>query len=1108
MLTLLIGPSGTGKSELLLRRASRPTGERQVLLVPEPQSHETERRLCRVGGNQVCLHAEVLTFSRLSTRIFQAAGGLGRAELDGGGRLLLMYRAVQGVAEQLTVYARPSRRPAFLTGLLDTADELKSCCVAPRELIRAGEEIGGTAGGRLRDLGLICAAYDALAAQTALDPRDRLTRAAEKLSQCLWARGTTFFLDGFIDFTPQQLSVVELLLQQGEGVTVALTCDHLEEDEDGLGIFSPARRTARQLQTMARRLGQECRVEVLDTPAPGRSPAMTALERNLFASPIQTGECGGDVQLFQAPDPRTEVEWTAAQILKLVREEGLRFRDIGIAARGYERYDALVESVLPRYGVPVFRSAMSDILQKPVLTLVTAALDAVSAGYAYDDMFRYLKTGLTGLSEEERDLLENYVLKWDLHGSRWTQEKPWTMHPRGYGFPLEEEDRLLLERLDALRRRVAAPLEKLGKNRDRTGRGQAMALYAFLEEIGLPRRLEERTARLRREGELGLAEEYRQLWEILCTALEQCAQLMPAVPVELPEFARLLKLVLSRYQVGTIPVSLDRVAAGEMRRQSGHNIQVLFLLGADDASIPSLTPPAGLLSDEDRQTLLAWGLELGEPGEGRLCREMTAVYTACTRPTRRLYVTWSARGAGGEELRASFLVQRLERIFPDLKVQEQGDSAFRLSAPGPALEQAGRFPQVCAALEGLPQWQEPIRRLEQAGSWERGRLSRPTVERLYGSRVAMSASRMDKYKSCHFSYFMRYGLKAEPRRSAGFDAPEYGTFVHYVLEHVLQDEAFQQPDIAWDEERKKTVRELTAQAVERYVKEQLGGLEGQTPRFRYLFRRLLDGVDQVVENVVQELCASRFRPLSFELGFGRGETLPAVELSDAGVTISVTGFVDRVDGWDQGDKLCLRVVDYKTGRKSFDFTEVLSGMGLQMLLYLFTLQREGERLYGKQIVPAGVLYLPARAAIVQGSRTMPEDERRALADKQLRRKGLVLDDEGVLAAMEQVGEQGVRFLPVKQNRAGQLTGEALVSLERFGRLERHVNRVLREICRELAAGNIAADPFWRGPDKNACLFCDYAEACHFEEGRGGDCRRRLAGVSAEEFWEQLEKEEI
>ena len=1117
MLKILMGRAGSGKTTVVLERLCQAGQERpQVLIVPEQQSHEMERALCKAGGNGVSLYAEVLSFSRMANRIFQVAGGLGEEELDAGGRILLMYRALQSVSDQLMVYNRPSRRPAFLESLLATVDELKTCCVSPEVLITAGQDAGGTEGDKLRDLGLICGAYDALTAQIALDPRDRLSRAADKLAASGWAREKNFWLDGFTDFTPQQCELLRCLLVQAESVTVVLTCDHLEEDEEGSGIFSPARKTATALLRMAKKVGISCEVEYLVSDCKNKNTALVYLEKQLFAHcGAQLVSCNGAVELFRANGPRVEVEWAASRILELIREENLNFREIGVAARNYGEYRDLVESVFPRYGIPVFSSVMTDILEKPVLALVTAALDTVAGDYAYEDVFRYLKTGLTDLPEEDRDLLENYVLKWNIRGSRWTQAKDWNWHPRGYGFAFEVSDVALLERLNKARRTVTGPLETLRKSSAKTGRQQSMVLYDFMEQIGLPDRLENRVKELKQRGQPALADEYRQLWEILCGGLEQCAALLKDIPMDLEEFAHLFRLVLSQYDVGSIPVSLDRVTAGETTRQTGHHVKALILLGADDASIPQVGQPVGLLSDDDRSLLASYGWELNGSSQELLYREMTTVYLTCTRPTRHLLVSWPTQGPGGEERRPSFLAERLKLLYHDLKeaTEETLGGWFRLSAPLPALEQLGRFPQACKVLSQMPEYQEQVDRLVRASRWKRGQLSRPAVDRLYGKRVPMSASRMDLYKSCHFSYFMRYGLKAQPRKPAGFTAPEYGTFVHYVLEHVLQDEMFQQTTMPgmeppFDEEDKRRLRQLTKSAVDRYVEEELGGLEGQNERFRYLFQRLLKSVQAVVDNVAEELRASRFKPISFELGFGRKEDLPPVELTVDGVTISVSGFVDRVDGWVHDGRLYLRVVDYKTGRKSFDLTEIWNGLGLQMLLYLFTLKERGEQVYGMPVESAGVLYLPARDAVIRGPRTMDEAVWRKAMNKELKRSGLVLDEPEVLEAMEPVGAEGYRFLPLNVSKStGAISGEALATAEQFGKLGRHIQSVLEEICRELARGNISADPFWRGAEKNACRFCDYAAACHFEEGRGGDCRRWMATLKHKEFWENMEKSE-
>ena len=1110
MLKLILGRSGTGKSTAVYRRICQEGAERpQILIVPEQNSHEAERNLCQAGGNRVSLYAEVLSFSRLCSRIFLQAGGLGDQELDQGGRLLLMYHAVKGMEHRLTVCRRSAGRAPFLQSLLATVDELKSCCVRPEDLSRAAEGLEGPEGDKLRDLGLIFGAYDGLTAQTALDPRDRLTRATEKLRDCGWASGKDIWLDGFTDFTPQQFGMLEWLLAQANHVTVTLTCDHLQEDEGGEGIFSPARRTAAQLLALAKKRGIFCETEHLVPRAGVRKEPLAYLEDHLFGRerPVSIS-CEDTVELFAAHTPRSEVEWTAARILHMVREEGLAFRDIGVVARNFQAYSDLVESVFSRYGVPVFCSAMRDILEKPVLSLVTAALESVANGYRYEDIFRYLKTGLTQLEDRERDELENYVLKWDIRGSRWTQEKSWDMHPGGYGNTLEEEDRLLLEQIDGVRRKVIAPLERLRKNTTATAAGQAEGLYQFMEEIGVPEKLLERVEELRRQGELTLAEEYRQLWDILCNALEQCAVLLGDVPMELEEFSSVFRLVLSQYDVGSIPVSLDRVTAGEMTRQTNHRVKVLFLLGADDSSIPQISGENGLLSDDDRSLLASFGLELNQSSEQRLYREMTTVYQICTLPSERLILTWPGRGSAGEERRGCFVVERLKLLFSDLKEirEDTLGGMFRLAALRPALEQGGRK-EVRKLLSELPQCEKELKRLEQAAAWERGKLSRKSVEQLYGRRVPMSASRMDQYKSCHFSYFMKFGLNAKPRKPAGFSAPEYGTFVHYVLEAVLKESREELRGEVWNDQIQKTIHNRTQQAVERYVREELGGLEQQTERFRYLFQRLLRSVYAVADNVVQELIASSFQPISFELGFANQGQLPPVELTVGNVTLSISGFVDRVDGWVRNGQLYLRVVDYKTGRKSFDLTEIWNGLGLQMLLYLFTLEERGEALYGLPVEGAGVLYLPAREAVIRGSRTMSEAQRKKAVDKELTRRGLVLDDPEILAAMEAVQGDGYRFLPLKvSKRTGEISGDALVSAQRLGRLQTHIERILEEICKEIAAGNITADPFWRGPEKNACRFCDYTSACHFEEGRGGDCRRWLPNVTSKEFWERIEED--
>lgn len=1102
MLKLILGRARTGKTTELLRRVAK-AGERrpQVILVPEQVSHDMERLLCAQCGPEASRYGEILSFTRLAQRVFTQGGGLAVPQLDAGGRLLLMSQAVSAVSGSLKIYARPSRKAAFLEQLLATADELKSYCVQPEELLSAGREQGGEPGDRLHDLGLVLGAYQALTQERAADPRDRLTRLAEKLGDCPWFRGKDVYLDSFIDFTPQQRLVIERALQQAHSVTVALTCDRLEGGET---VFLPARKTALSLLEQGKAAGIAVEYETLAGRKDGAEPWLCHLEAHLFSDGAPCRSEGRGLVRYVGDSPYAEAEWTAGEILRLVKEEGWRFRDIAVSARTMDRYESVLETVFRRYQIPLFLGRVEPILEKPVLTLLTAALDTVRNHYEYEDIFRYLKTGLAGVDWAEVDLLENYVLRWDIRGSRWTRAEDWSWHPQGYALPWRAEDRTLVARLDALRREIVAPLQTLERIKAGTGQELAQALYQFLEEIQLPDRLTQRAEALREQGALQQAEEYRQLWQILLQALEQCHDLLSNQQMELEAFSDLFRLVLSQYSVSAIPAALDQVAGGEAPRLAHTGCKALFLLGVDDEQFPLISQSPGLLTDEDRMFLTGRGLELAPSADHRLDREQTIAYDILTRPSRLLVLT-CPKTAEGSSKRPAVLWNRVGTLFPTCP-QGRERLENRLLAPLPALELGAErgAPEILSHLARRPGWEQLPQRVAQARDSVRGSLSPQGVRALYGREVALSASKMDKLKSCHFAYFLQYGLKAQPRKPAGFDAPETGTFIHYVLEQVLRESQASGGIKTLDESRRKA---LTAQAVEDYIATQLGGMADQTPRFRYLFWRLLSSVELIVQNVTEELQSSQFVPLSFELGFGRGQELPPVQIQVEDITLSISGFVDRVDGWEKDGRLYLRVVDYKTGKKSFSLTDVWHGLSLQMLLYLFTLQERGEDYYRKPTLPAGVLYLPARDMLLPGSREMGEDQRRREADKALRRSGLLLRDEEVLWAMEQWGADGPRFLPLRVGKGGALSGDSLATAEQWGRLEKRLENLLREMGREIGQGDIDADPYLKGGGQTACDFCDFAQACHFEEGRGGDCRRYLYSVRGKAFWERKEGEQ-
>ncbi len=1100
LLTVLIGRAKTGKSSAVLQEIAGlgKKGGREILLVPEHASHQAEVDLCRACGPTASRHAEALSFRRLADRVLSGTAAGRQVTLDAGGKLLTLEKALLEIAPELTVYRRPSRKSAFLQQLLELFDELRCYDVTPETLYEQSRAVGGATRDKLHDLSLLYGAYEARLHRPGLDARDRMTKLCDYLEGSHYVRDKHIFIDGFTYFTAQERRCLEIFLRQARSVTVTL----LGEPDSREEIFEASLRTMDRLRRLAEQEGVGASVKVLTAEDP--SP-LGHLERYFFEGtrPFEE-DCPLPIRLREADTVFSEVEQTAADIRRLLAAGDCRCRDITVAAQNIEDYEGVIETVFERYGIPVYLSRRSDILEKPVLSLLTGVLDAVGGGYEYEDMFRWLKTGLAGLTAEECDELENYALKWEIHGGMWVRDVDWAENPDGYGAPWDQRRQDRLDRVNGLRRRVYGPLSRLaeGLKQGETAREKVNALYGFMEELSLQDALE---CRLRAQAEaerLQDAEETAQLWEILCGVLDQFVEILGDEPMETDEFTRLFRQVLTQYSVGTIPVSLDQVSVSGVGRNDRHTARHLFLLGVNDHVIPSPAAPGGILNADDREELAQRGIELAPSGMEQMGIELQNLYAALAQPTDSLTVSYPVMDASGGVLRPAFVTDRLRALFPGLSLEKESGRDYRLTAPLPALESAVPGGALWRYIGEQDALRPRLEAMERAASMKRGRLSPQAVRALYGRRISMTASRLERLRSCHFAYFMEYGLQAKPRTPAAFDAPQIGTFLHYLLENVTREVlsrgGFAQVD-------RKELHALTKKYIDEYVRKELRNFQNRGERFRYLFRRLRNTAYAVIDQTAEELRHSDFVPLAFELSFGDGKELPAVTISQPGGELRVGGKVDRVDGWLKEGRLYIRVIDYKSGRKSFDLSEVRMGLDIQMLLYLFALEKTGAARFGSEIEPAGVLYLPARDEILSAERNILPEKLRSEREKQLRRSGLLLAQPEVLQAMEHEALSEPRYLPVRVSRDGSLSG-SIASAAQLGKLGRFVERTLGEIFQEVSQGNIDADPCCRSEEDSRCQFCEWVSACHFQDGRDGDHLNYILPVKAKEFWQELEEE--
>jgi len=1079
MLELVIGRNWVDNRKRILASVAEDVRQKRgdrVLLVPELISHDMERRLSLRAGDTASRFAEVLSFTRLARRVADSVGHTVLPCLDEGGRVAAMAAAIAQVRSKLKFFAAVESRPDFISGLVETVDECKRCGVLPEHLMDASRETTGVLAQKLEELSLIFGAYDAICVRGKRDPRDQLTWLLEELEDGNYASEHVFYLDGFSDFTRQQMDILTHLICNSRGVTVSLTCD--QPDSAALAFERPGE-TASELIRIAKRFGVPYRIVACDAPA---TPSIQAAQL-LFEGPLPEKKLE-QICAFHRESVFDECEVVAKRIIELVRS-GSRYRQISVVCSDITQYEEPIRMIFGRCGIPVYMSGTQSLLERPVIATVLCAMEAALSGFEYKRMLAYLRTALSPLALDECDLVENYVLMWNISGKKWADS--WQMHPRGLATAWTDEDRQLLAHLNMLRCKVIQPVLALrqGLMRAESVSAQIRCTYDFLEAVDLARKLTALADRLDADGDLQNAQVLDQLWEILINALEQMHDILGNGIWEPEGFVALFRILLSQYNVGTIPAVLDSVTVGSVSSMRCQETDHLFVLGVLEGALPAYGSAAGVLTDQDRSVLR----DLGMPLNGGALETMQTSFSEIYGLFSGASVSVTLSHPDGQP---SYLYQRLAKLA-GMQIEDSDiPSAALVNEKHAASFLLRTNDRMTADALGIG---DAYCQVENKKFYAHGAVSPEGVEALYGKELDLSASRIDTHANCAMSYFLKYGLRAKERKPAEVDPAQFGTFVHDVLEktarRVVELGGFHK--VSLDE-----TLQIAAAYAKAYIGENFSDLDSE--RIVYLLNRNNAELDMIVEELWNELSQSGFSPAMFELYFGENGTCPAIEIQGENVRAKLRGFVDRVDIWEHEGKTYFRVVDYKTGKKTFDYCDIFNGIGLQMLLYLFALSQSNTPLLGRDPVLAGVQYFPARAPFVPVDDIEDASAVKKERAKNWKRSGILLDDEQALLAMDP--EEPSLRMPFKRKKEGGFAGD-LANENQFSMLRSYIFRYLRKMVDDISSGNVTANPYTRDNANGVCRFCPYGMVCHEGDVQN---RRVFQNISADRFWEDVSRE--
>lgn len=1075
MLQFVLGRAGSGKTEYLRRlladRSLAGFGG-TVMIVPEQYTFETEKAMLRLAGPVRGNAIPVYSFTRLAEAVFRKEGGAVGRRLSDGGRRILMASAIEACQDRLEVYAAAAKSGRVTDVMLTAVNEMKMCGISPEELGHTARDLGGSGlGKKLSELSLLYHTYDALVAASYLDSRDDLTRLSQALETSSFFEGCTVAVDSFEGFTAQEVAVLTQIMRRADQVIVSLCTDGL--DHTGTGLFALVDRTLHRLSAAAAENGVSVQPPVMLTGAPRfQNENLKLVEAQLFcAGETMTSPDHEGITVFEARDPYEEAEFVAATIRRLVTQEGWRYRDFSIICRSPERYYGCLDAALKKRDIPCFVSQPARVDGEPVTRFVLGAFEAVLGGYPTEALLEMLKTGVSGFTAEEISGLENYAYLWKIGGTGWRQE--FVRHPQGFGREFAPEDTQELARLNQLRQRLIGPLERFAaRTKDATGSEISQAAYMMLMAYGMEENLPAYCLALEEAGEDALAKKQLRVWDLLMEILDQMRAILGDRPLPRERYYQLLKEVIAGEDVSEIPQTVDQVIFGTAEQVRQSSPRAAFLIGAAQGEFPLAPKSSGVFSDAERRELIARELPLGDPLEQRAIEERYLAYSVACAPSQRLYVSWP-RTADGEDKEPSELVTALLGIFPTLRpLRDLPDVYFANSKEAAFSRMAARFNQTDSAsgalrqlFEGDPAYRGRVEALERAaGRGEEQLEDSALAQELFGKRPFLSPTQVEVYHQCPFQYFCRYGLNARERRPAEVDVLQYGTLMHFLFERIFREPA--QVRAGWTEEE---LEERVSGLIQEYAQENMGGLGLLSGREKYRLSRLCQSACKLIRHVEEELAQSQFVPQHLEWGLGYGKDALPLEIPTAKGKVTVGGTIDRVDLYvDPQGKRFVRIIDYKTGRKTFRLADALYGLNMQMLVYLAALVENGQEF------PAGILYMPAAEPSVSVDRGTGEDKIKAEADKQLKMSGLVLSDQEIIQAME-AGAKG-RFIPASLNKDGSLGRfSSALDGDQLKTVLAYSKRLIATMGEELLSGRVEAAP--NRKNKIPCRWCAYSPVC-------------------------------
>ena len=1138
-LRFYFGPSGSGKShriyEEIMQRAVQEPGRNFLIIVPDQFTMQTQKDLVMRSDRGGILNIDVLSFGRLSHRILEEVGTKEMPVLDDTGKSLVLQKIAADLKEQLPAMGSLLHKQGYIHEVKSAISEFMQYGISTQDMDKliASAEKRGALAMKLRDLKTLYWGFQDYIRDHFITTEETLDVLRRSLVKSKILPDSVVVFDGFTGFTPIQNRLIQELMRVCEETIVTVTIGEEEDPYQMDGeqkLFHLSKKTVADLVELAAEAEVTRGEDVFVKGGPNRfteAPALWYLEQNLFRYQYEPYmEKQREIRMFEALSPREEVHQTALYIRKLIREEGLTYRDIAVVIGDLEGYASYVETEFGQLEIPCFIDRTRGIVLNPMIEYIKSALQLYIKDFSYDTVFHFLRSGMVDISREEIDELENYVIRTGARGYR-TYSRLFTRRTeemqQGSGQDDTERAEETLERLNRIRQQFAdtveilhmAPRAKAGEYVDH--------LYDFLEQNQVQQKLLNYQQQFEQEGDLAKAREYAQIYRLVMDLLDQIYGLLGEEEISLQEFADILDAGFGEITVGTIPQNVDRILVGDMERTRLKQVKVLFFLGVNDGNIPKNASKGGIISDMDREFLIESGTEMAPSPRQQMYIQRLYLYLNMTKPSERLYLSYAKVNSDGKGIRPSYLIDTVRKLFPQLAVEypqnrsrlEQIEGRqegarylaeeLREYADGTLREEERQdFYLMYRAYEADPEGRDRLtaaafRRYKESG------LSRIVARALYGRQLENSVSRLETYAACACRHFLQYGLSLQEREEFGFEVSDMGNVYHAVLENFAGKLA--ESGRTWWDFEENFATQAIKEAVEGYAATYGETVLYSSARNEYAITRMSRILTRTVLTLQQHLKQGSFQPDDYELSFRFAEDLDSihVDLSEE-EKMHLQGRIDRIDVSEDAEHIYVKVIDYKSGNKKFDLAALYYGLQLQLVVYMnAAMELESRKHPDKEIVPAALLYYHIDDPTIETPVELTQEQINEEILTKLRMNGVVNSDPAVVERLDRFLQDKSKVIPVEKKKDGSFSARSgILSREELQVVSAYVDTKIRQIGREILDGKIAANPYEKG-NEEACIYCAYKKVCGFDGSIPGYEKRQLEDLDQQTLMQRMQE---